>query len=71
MEYKKTFIKWPEYFPKIMYVLEKLEDNDPFFRPGSSYNQRRYYNLHLHLWEKNKKRPDKRIIFICILFSFM
>ena len=68
MEYKKTFIKWPEYFPKIMYVLEKLEDNDPFFRPGSSYNQRRYYNLHLHLWEKNKKRPDKRIIFYMYTF---
>ena len=56
MEYKKTFIKWPEYFPKIMYVLEKLEDNDPFFRPGSSYNQRRYYNLHLHYGKKKKKK---------------
>ena len=56
MEYEKTFLKWPEYFPKIMYVLEKLEDNDPFFRPGSSYNQRRYYNLHLHYGKKKKKK---------------
>ena len=68
MEYKKTFIKWPEYFPKIMYVLEKLEDNDPFFRPGSSYNQRKFYNLHLQYGKKNKKRLDKRIIFYLYTF---
>ena len=69
MEYEKTFLKWPEYFLKIMYVLEKLENNDPSFRPGLSYNQRKYYNLQLQYGKKKKKkRPDKRIIFYLYTF---
>ena len=44
----RLFLKWLKYFPEIVYVLEKLEDNDPVFRPGCSANARRYYNLLLH-----------------------
>ena len=46
------FLKWPKYFPEIVYVLEKLEDNNPFFRPGCNANAKRYYNLLLHYGNK-------------------
>ena len=48
------FLKWPKYFPEIVYVLEKFENNNPFFRPGCNANARRYYNLLLHYGKKRK-----------------
>ena len=48
----RIYLKLPKYFPKIMAVLENLEDNDPFFRPGCAVNERRYYNLLLHYGKK-------------------
>ena len=48
----RIYLKWSKYFPKIMDVLEKLEDNDPVFRPECAVNERRYYNLLLHYGKK-------------------
>ena len=45
---ERLFLKWPFYFPDIVYELERLEENDPFFRPGLNANAKRYYNTLLH-----------------------
>lgn len=59
----RLFLKWQKNFPEIVYVLQKIEDRDPFFRPGRNANAKRYYNLLLHYGKKNKKRPGKKVIF--------
>ena len=48
----RLYLKWPEYFLKIMEVLQKIEDNHPFFCPGCARNERRYYNLLFHYGKK-------------------
>ena len=55
-------------FSNIMDVLEKMEDKDPLFRSGSSYNERNYYNLLLHYGKKNKKRHSEKMIFYLYMF---
>lgn len=69
----RIYLKWPKYFPTIMEVLEKLEDNDLFFRPRCAVNERRYYNLLLHYGKKRKKkkRPAKKVIFHLPNLSFI
>ena len=45
---KKPFLKWPKFFPDVVFVFEQLEENDPFFEPGSANNERNYYNKLIH-----------------------
>ena len=64
----RLFLKWPKTFPEIVYVLQKIDDKDPFFRPGPNANAKRYYNLLLHYGKKNQKRPEKKVIFYLYTF---
>ena len=58
----RLFSRWPIRFPDLVFVLGKMTEKDPFFKPGSSYNEKRFHNLLLHYGKKNKK-PSKNVIF--------
>lgn len=58
----RLFSRWPIRFPDLVFVLGKMTEKDPFFKLGSSNNERRFHNLLLHYGKKNKK-PSKNVIF--------
>lgn len=35
---KILFSRWPKSFPNIVFVLEQIQENGPFFDPGSTHN---------------------------------
>ena len=51
----RLFLKWPKHFANTVYVLERLEENDLFFGPGSTANGRLYYNTLIRYGKKTKK----------------
>ena len=70
------FTKWPERFPDIVFVLEKIQENDPFFRPGSAADEIMFYNKLIHYGKKmnNKKKKSQNnftpIFFLIFLVCF-
>ena len=63
----RLFSRWPEQFPDLIRVLNY--ERDPFFMPGSSRNERRFYNFLLHYGKKKEnKRPQKKVIFYLYTF---
>ena len=63
----RHFSKWPTHFPDLICVLDSIYERDPFFLPGCSFNERRYYILLIHCGKK-KKRPVKKLIFYLYIF---
>lgn len=59
---ERLFLKWPKSFPNIIFVLERVEEDDPFFIPASSNNERHYYNILTHYGQK-KRFKQKRILY--------
>ena len=65
------FTKWPERFPDIVFVLKKIQENDPFFRPGSAADEIMFYNKLIHYGKKmNKKKKEAKQFYTYILFNF-
>ena len=66
----RLFSKWPTHFPDVICVLDErcIYESDPFFLPDCSFNERRCYILLIHCGKKHK-RPGKKLVFTCILFS--
>lgn len=56
VEHKQIIFEVAKELSRDHYVLQKIEDRDPFFRPGPNANAKRYYNLLLHYGKKNKKK---------------
>ena len=57
-------LKWPKYFPDIMFACTKLAQDDFFFQPRVPANEISYYNRLIHYGKKSAKK--ERALKFCI-----
>ena len=58
------WLKWLKFSPYIMYVYNKLGQDDPFFYPGVPSNEIPFYNRLIHYGKKEQKKKRGKIMHV-------